>query len=286
MLPGHTRLFFCGFAVVACAVTVNALRQPSRSGPVIAVATTVPAQVLPRVETLAKAEVSAKAAASKSGVAVPAPAVAVAATVVAPSPAPVPPPAASAPVAAPISVIAPITIATVGEPVRVPTRLPGAPVVGQAHLPSVMDGDTDVIRALQKELVNAGYGPLAVNGNAGHLTRAAIMGYEHDHAMPLTGEASERLLKRIRAGEAPRKADDQATRRIATQEAEHVVLIVQKSLEALGHNPGRIDGRLGDETLAAIKAFEAEAKMKPVGRVSADLFSQLARSVGAKSANR
>jgi peptidoglycan hydrolase-like protein with peptidoglycan-binding domain len=261
MLPGHTRLFFCGFAVVACAVTVNALRQPSRSGPVVAIATPSTPTAAAGASLPGKADVPPKVAVPKL---VPM----------------VPPVAAAAPVAAPIM------IAAVGEPVRAPTRLPGAPVVGQAHLPSVMDGDSDIVRALQKELVNTGYGPLAVNGNAGHLTRAAIMGYEHDHGMPLTGEASERLLKRMRAGDAPKKADEQIARRIATQEAEQVVLIVQKSLETLGHGPGRIDGRLGDETLAAIRAFEAEAKMKPVGRISADLFSQLARSVGAKSANR
>ena len=249
MLPGHTRLFFCGFAVVACAVTVNALRQPSR-------ATAVIASVAPPVASKAK-------------------------------PAEPPPVKLETAAKAPVANVPPsLSLATVGEPVRAPARLPSAPVVGQAHLPNVLDGDADVIRALQKELVNGGYGPLAVNGNAGHLTRAAIMGYEHDHGMPLTGEASERLLKRIRSGEAPRKSDDATSRRIATQDAEQVVLIVQTSLEALGHNPGRIDGRMGDDTIAAIRAFEADAKMKSVGRISADLFSQLARSVGAKSANR
>ena len=85
---------------------------------------------------------------------------------------------------------------------------------------------------------------------------------------------------------APRKSADVTARRIATQEAEQVVLIVQKSLETLGHNPGQIDGRMGDETVKAIRAFETEVKMKPNGGISADLFSQLARNVGARSANR
>jgi peptidoglycan hydrolase-like protein with peptidoglycan-binding domain len=59
---------------------------------------------------------------------------------------------------------------------------------------------------------------------------------------------------------------------------------VQHSLTTLGYQPGRIDGRVGEETERTIRAFEAEHGLAVTGRISAELFSRLARAVGAKSA--
>ena len=62
--------------------------------------------------------------------------------------------------------------------------------------------DAETIRAIQRELKLRGYGPVPGDGVIGLTTRAAIMAFEHDQAMALSGEASERLLKRILLGAA------------------------------------------------------------------------------------
>jgi len=55
----------------------------------------------------------------------------------------------------------------------------------------------DTIRAIQRELRQKGYGNLAADGTLRPHTRAAIMAYEYDHGLVLTGQASEGLLTRI-----------------------------------------------------------------------------------------
>jgi peptidoglycan hydrolase-like protein with peptidoglycan-binding domain len=270
MTPGLSRAFFAVFTAFMIAATINVLRQPPRTAVVIATARPAHAPVV----TPASVAVPAVPVAIAPG----APAVAAQTT----------PDSDVARVAKkPVPSVEPqkaIVIAKMSEPVRVEGRLPSAAVVGQLPLPAVEDADADVVTAIQKALVDNGFGPLVVNGAAGPLTRAAVMGYEYEHGLALTGEASERLLKRLR-GEAdlkPKREPD--SRRIVTREAEQVVLIVQKSLQMLGHGSGKIDGRLTADTDVAIRSFEAELKLTPSGRITADLFSRLARAVGARTA--
>ena len=54
---------------------------------------------------------------------------------------------------------------------------------------------------------------------------------------------------------------------------------VQRFGVALGYQPGKIDGRVGDETERAIREFEMDHGLDPTGRVSAELFSRLAKAV-------
>src|SRR5262245_7219977 len=42
---------------------------------------------------------------------------------------------------------------------------------------------------------------------------------------------------------------------------------VQRRLKELGHDPGPIDGRLGVQTQAALKAFQADYGLAPTGEV-------------------
>ena len=65
---------------------------------------------------------------------------------------------------------------------------------------------TEVTRAVQRELQIRGYETGGADGTPSLMTRAAIMGYEHDHALPMTGRPSQRLLKAIILGESARAA--------------------------------------------------------------------------------
>lgn len=141
------------------------------------------------------------------------------------------------------------------------------------------EGSAETIRAVQRELQHLGYGPLTVDGVPGLLTRAAIMAFEHDNRMALTGEATETLLKRLLLGQSGEKQPAGEAGRIRSQQAEIVLRTVQQSLAALGYQPGKIDGRVGDETERAIREFEMDHGLDPTGRVSAELFSRLAKAV-------
>jgi peptidoglycan hydrolase-like protein with peptidoglycan-binding domain len=135
--------------------------------------------------------------------------------------------------------------------------------------------DTETIRAIQRELRRRNYGMLVSDGVMRPVTRAAIMAYEHDHALPLTGEASEDILKRILLGASATMEPAAAARTVASARAAQVVRTVQELLAALRYQPGPVDGRLGDETLRAIREFEMDKGLPAKGCISADLMMRL-----------
>ena len=53
--------------------------------------------------------------------------------------------------------------------------------------------------AIQRALIDAGYGPLEANGILGPDTRAGIERFERDRRMPVTGQISERLVRELAA---------------------------------------------------------------------------------------
>ncbi len=82
------------------------------------------------------------------------------------------------------------------------------------------------------------------------------------------------------------KAQGEQGKRSAVQKAGEVASVlertdpetvraVQRELAQRGYRPGPTDGRLGTETVAAIKAFEADLGLVPVGRVSAEILTLL-----------
>ena len=124
---------------------------------------------------------------------------------------------------------------------------------------------------------------IADDGVAGIGTRAAIMAFEHDHGLPLSGEASEPLFERILFGAAASLEPAGAAR---PSEAEQTIRAVQKALVALGYEVGRVDGRLGEDTIKAIRDFEVDRGLVPKGRVSAELLARLTEAAAPRPGPR
>ena len=156
-----------------------------------------------------------------------------------------------------------VRVATVGE----------VPPV-EASPNASASADTETVRAVQAELNRRGYGPLAADGVMRPAARAAVMAFEHEHRLPLTGEASQELLKQILFG-APPAAGAAGPPEVRSPQAQGVVRDVQRQLAARGYRPGAADGRLSAETIAAIRTFEADQGLVPKGRISAVLLDRL-----------
>ena len=139
----------------------------------------------------------------------------------------------------------------------------------------IPQGAAELTRAVQRELEVRGYETGGADGVVGLMTRAAIMGFEHDHGLVLTGRPTQALLKRIVLGggapSVPIGSKGQSP------EAQDVIRTVQTSLARLGYRPGRVDGRLSPETARAIREFEVDQALPPSGRVSGPLVARLAR---------
>jgi peptidoglycan hydrolase-like protein with peptidoglycan-binding domain len=140
------------------------------------------------------------------------------------------------------------------------------------------EAGVDTIRAIQRELAQRGFGPVVGDGVMRPVTRAAILAYEYDHRLPLTGEATEALLTRLVLG-VPATTEVSGGREVRSPHAETLIKQVQRGLLAAGYRPGAADGRLTPETLSAIRAFEEDQGIVPVrGRISADVFAKLQES--------
>jgi peptidoglycan hydrolase-like protein with peptidoglycan-binding domain len=142
-----------------------------------------------------------------------------------------------------------------------------------------VSGDkAEVAKAIQRELQIRGYETGARDGVVGSMTRGAIMAFEHDNGLPLTGQANDTLLKSIILGEAGKPGG--AASKPQTAEARDMVRSVQRSLVKLGYKPGSASGNLTPETVRAIRAFEADQALPVSGRVSGPLISRLERLAG------
>lgn len=138
--------------------------------------------------------------------------------------------------------------------------------------PLLSESDKALVAAIRLELKSRGYNV----GHAGTVldlqTRAAILAFEADNDLRLTGEASQPLLHRLLLGATSGEAHGGS---LPAPRAEEVIRDVQASLKRAGHPDLPVDGRMSTQTVDAIRAFERSHGMKVTGRVSGDLVARL-----------
>jgi peptidoglycan hydrolase-like protein with peptidoglycan-binding domain len=145
--------------------------------------------------------------------------------------------------------------------------------------------DIEAVRSIQRELKRRGYGPLIADGIMRPAARAAVMAFEHEHRLPLTGEATQALLKHLVFG-IPAATRTTGAPEVQSPHAEALVKDVQRLLASRGYRPGAIDGRLSAETVKAIRVFETDQGLEPKGRISAAIVSRLKDASGARRHKR
>jgi len=143
---------------------------------------------------------------------------------------------------------------------------------------------SETVRAVQRELISRGYEPGPADGLHGLLTRAAVMAYQHDKNLPVTGSISDKLLKQILLGAAGSKNASSA-KMVIPEQTTAMIKAVQQILAKMGYEPGPVDGIMGAGTREAIKVFEKEQKMPVKGRISGALLNSLVKVTGAKLAS-
>lgn len=135
----------------------------------------------------------------------------------------------------------------------------------------------ELTRAIQRELNGRGYESGMADGLAGPVTRAAIMAFEYDYGLALTGQPSNALLKKILLGSGAATRSRGENIRVQSAEAKALIGSVQGWLAKLGYKPGPINGRLGASTSRAIGKFETDQGLPASGRISGPLILRLAR---------
>ncbi|MGH6804529.1 MAG: peptidoglycan-binding domain-containing protein, partial [Methyloceanibacter sp.] len=139
--------------------------------------------------------------------------------------------------------------------------------------------------AVQRELAARGFDAGPEDGKPSEKTRAAISAYEKGHGLPVTGVATDELLRQILLGGSGQPAGAtgsvDAGKALSPKAKEDAkVKAVQQVLADLGYAPGPVDGALGDATTRAISAFQRDRKMAETGRITPELMRELRRVTG------
>jgi hypothetical protein len=124
--------------------------------------------------------------------------------------------------------------------------------------------------ALKRELFRRGYSDQLQNQSNG--LKLAVLAYEFDNGLPLTGEPNEALLKRILfdMNQGPRGAFADRAELNPT-----LVIEAQKMLLGLGFFRGAFSGRMDVWTADAIKDFERHRGLPQTGRLSDETLLEL-----------
>lgn len=134
----------------------------------------------------------------------------------------------------------------------------------------------EITRAIQRELKVKGYEPGREDGELTLVTRGAILAYEADTSLPLTGAARPALLKHIILGSAA-ELTSVATNPSPppTQTATKIIKAIEQALANNGYDPGSADGVLTSQSVRAIRKFERDKGLRETGRISGALILEL-----------
>jgi hypothetical protein len=154
------------------------------------------------------------------------------------------------------------------------TQLPaGKSAPENGDLPDLLEQDPSTPRlyvALQRELALRGYSTqLRVRPNG---LRLGVLAYEFDNGLPLTGDPTDVLLKRILFD------GNQGPRGVFADRAEFnskLVMEAQRMLAGLGFFRGTFSGRIDVWTSNAIRDFERHRGIPLTGRLTDQTLLEL-----------
>jgi peptidoglycan hydrolase-like protein with peptidoglycan-binding domain len=149
-----------------------------------------------------------------------------------------------------------------------------------------------VTRAVQRELATRGFDVGPADGKPSAKTTAAISAFQKGQGLPVTGTATDELLRQILLGGSPQPvagatgsvgagkpgAPEKPLSPRAKEEAK--VKAVQKVLADLGYSPGPVDGAMGGSTTKAISSFQHDRKIAATGKITPEFLRELKRVTG------
>ncbi len=137
--------------------------------------------------------------------------------------------------------------------------------------------------AIRRELSVLQYFPGSnssrLDGHLDAMTMGAIMAYQYDRGLPVSGVASDALLKGLLFGGNKAPGQRQGPPQMSA-DTHQLVAEMQGILSAKGHYDGKIDGIFKARTIEAVKRFERRAGLPVSGRVSGLLVQELTRLTG------
>lgn len=150
------------------------------------------------------------------------------------------------------------------------------PALAAQAAPAAAQPADATVAAIRRELGRRGYRVDQAAAVTSAL-RLAVLCYEFDQGLALSGEPDAALLKAILFGRVARAqtAPDRFERRPA------LVRAVQSALGTLGYRQGAADGVIAADTRAAIERFETERGLPASGQLAERVLLELVILTGA-----
>ena len=157
-----------------------------------------------------------------------------------------------------------------------------SPSTQRTTLKRGMQGDD--VKALQQKLMAAGYdvGKAKDDGIFGNDTFRAVVAFQEDHGLPVTGVADPATMAVFRDTDpapqpAPAVQDGTSFRLPDIQNGSRgdAVIVLQAALSLLGYSCGKADGICGPMTVAALNRFKETRLLPADGSADAALWEEL-----------
>ena len=131
------------------------------------------------------------------------------------------------------------------------------------------------LRNVQVALHNLGYAVGTPDGVIGPKSRAAIRAYQVDSGLPASGEPSIALHEKLQASLAQRSGQAKPVPQTAPTVGSATISEAQTELRQRGYAITVITGTANAETAAAVRAYQADARLPITGDINSDLMQQL-----------
>ena len=142
----------------------------------------------------------------------------------------------------------------------------------------------EAVKQLQKKLIAAGYsvGPDGADGIFGNNTFRALVMFQEDHGLTVTGEANAETMEAFSATTATQTATDSgavdnqlALKDLHVQDKGPEVLLMQAALQLRGVDCGKADGEFGPKTQAAVNEFKRREGLEQDGKCDKTMWIKL-----------
>ena len=131
------------------------------------------------------------------------------------------------------------------------------------------------LRNVQVALSNLGYPVGTPDGMIGPKSRAAIRAYQVDTGLPASGEPSIALYEKLQASLAQRSGQAKPAEPATPTVSRTMVTEAQTELRRRGYAISAITGIANAETVAAVRAYQSDARLPVTGTISDELLQQL-----------
>lgn len=131
------------------------------------------------------------------------------------------------------------------------------------------------LRNVQVALSQLGYSVGTPDGVIGPKSRAAIRAFQVDSGLPTSGEPSRALYEKLQASIAKNSGPTQAAQAAKPAVTSTMISQAQTELRRRGYTITTISGTANAETLAAVRAYQADAKLPVTGEINDSLLQQL-----------